>query len=52
MYYVVSYPPMKVDHMWSALLTSDHISTDIAVDAGRAVWFGHTRGAGPDQTWE
>ncbi|GAQ11670.1 hypothetical protein ALT_8991 [Aspergillus lentulus] len=40
-------------HMWSALLTGEHISTDIAVDAGRVVWLGHTRGvAGPDQTWE
>ncbi|KAH1417247.1 hypothetical protein KXV70_008845 [Aspergillus fumigatus] len=40
-------------HMWSALLTGEHISTDIAVDAGRAVWFAHTKGvAGPDKTWE
>jgi hypothetical protein len=35
------------------LADREHISTDIAVDAGRAVWFGHTRGvAGPDQTSE
>jgi hypothetical protein len=52
MYYVVSLSTYESGHMWSALLTSDHISTDFAVDAGRAVWFGHTRGAGPDQTWE
>ncbi|KAA8647762.1 hypothetical protein EYZ11_000235 [Aspergillus tanneri] len=40
-------------HMWSALLTGKHYSTDIAVIAGRPVWFAHTRGmADKDQTWD
>ncbi|GAB1215292.1 hypothetical protein ATERTT37_004478 [Aspergillus terreus] len=40
-------------HMWSALLSGGHYSTDIAVVEGNPVWFGHTRGvAGPGQTWE
>ncbi|KAI9927585.1 hypothetical protein MW887_003204 [Aspergillus wentii] len=40
-------------HMWSALLTGEHYSTDIAVVSGKPVWFSHTRGfPGPDQTWD
>jgi hypothetical protein len=31
-------------HFWMTLLTGEHVSSDIAVVAGRAVWFRHTRG--------
>jgi hypothetical protein len=31
-------------HFWMTLLTGEHVSTDIAVVDGRAVWFRHTLG--------
>ncbi|KAL2856471.1 hypothetical protein BJY01DRAFT_263519 [Aspergillus pseudoustus] len=40
-------------HMWSALLVGEHYSTDIAVLAGKPVWFSHARGTpGPQQTFD
>jgi hypothetical protein len=39
--------------MWCALLTGEHFSTDIAVVAGKPVWFSHTIGVpGPRQTFD
>ncbi len=31
-------------HCWMTLLTGEHVSSDIAVVAGRTAWFRHTRG--------
>lgn len=40
-------------HMWCTLLSGTHYSTDIAVDAGKPVWFSHTIGVpGPHQTFD
>ena len=39
--------------MWCTLLTGKHYSTDIAVVAGKPVWFSHTVGVpGPRQTFD
>lgn len=40
-------------HMWCTLLAGNHYSTDIAVSAGKPVWFSHTIGVpGPHQTFD
>lgn len=31
-------------HLWMPLLDGEHVSTDVAVEAGRAVWIRHTTG--------
>jgi len=35
-------------HMWMPLLTGDHVSTDCAVENGRAAWMRHATGAAWD----
>jgi hypothetical protein len=43
-------------HFWMELLSGDHISTDVALDRGKPVWWRHTKGwalpAGMFDYWE
>jgi len=40
-------------HMWVELLTGEHVSSDVAVVQGKAVWWRHVMGkAGPHQTFD
>jgi hypothetical protein len=44
---------LTAGHFWTELLRGEHLSSDVAVESGRAVWWRHTSGVpGPEGTFD